>query len=217
MVESLKRAGVDSRKRGDQTEFKVNKLETPWIHIRHHPETNCYLWRDIVYNFISKAMPTDKKFIHSGCQRCYKVVVKPRTYRELLSFDSGMHAMDMPSKIGIDRRMYIKGALYGAYFYARGLEDARRIAEKLKMGTEGHIKRGCTEMEIDHGPSDKWEVKDFQPELEYCAEKMIFSPKQPEQTEKQKDEIRLKWRAFAYKFDPTYAGKELFPKTVTYE
>jgi len=141
------------------------------------------------------------------------VVLKPKTYLELLKLDVVMHTARLPSKLGIERRPIIKG-LYGAYFYHRGIELALELRDKHFDNT-AIVKRGCTEMERKHGRSDKWEVQSWQPKLEYYLDEMIYSHKQPDQSDAEKNKIRDKWKKFAWKFDPTFEG-ELYPEIVLY-
>jgi hypothetical protein len=189
-----------------KTRFAPTETDTPWVYVKFLPDSNCYLWAGVT-QFI------EKPFIHTGCQNCYKVVIKPQTFNEFWRWEGILEEMGRPSKLGIETRAYVKG-LYGVYFYCRGLEEAREVQKNFPNSSR--IKRGCTELENRFGPSDKWEVQSFQLELEYHLEKMVYSHKQPDQTKKEKAVVREKWKRFAWKYDPTYTGKEFYPETVEY-
>ena len=242
MVDRADHAGIPVTKRQDQIEFgkpqsrlgykialPLIDLDTPWVHINHLHENKCLLWRDVIYNGLVRKLKKSLQFVPSGCQECYKVVVRPETYEDMLKLEEAMTEKGWPSKIGIERRPFV-GALYGAYFYNRGLgAGKKRFAEVWEMlkdpkieprvrpdahlyGPEYanqdnvYLKRGCTEMEMEQGPSDKWRLSIFQTQVEPLIEKLIYTPEQPDQTEDEKAAIRKKWAQFAWKWDRSYSG-----------
>ena len=181
----------------------------------------------MIYNGLVRKLKKPLQFVPSGCQECYKVVVRPETYEDMLKLEEAMQTRGWPSKIGIERRPFVP-ALYGAYFYNRGLEagierheevlDA--IIHSLPPGRMArmqiYLKRGCTEMEMEQGPSDKWKVSIFQTQVEPLIEKLIYSPEQPDQTDEEKAAIRKKWAAFAWKWDRSYIGPSFQKECVRY-
>lgn len=99
----------------------------PWMFARLPPLeiANCMLWKGIIFDiFCVNFLHKEDRFIPQGCQNCHKVVVKPRTYKELLDLRKLQVELDYPSKCGIEERSFSKG-LYGGYFYCGGIEDGR--------------------------------------------------------------------------------------------
>jgi hypothetical protein len=198
-------------------------FDSPWIHINNLKENKCLLWRDIIYNGISKHMRRSRQFVHTGCQNCYKVVAKPQTYSDLHLLEEAMTAANWPSKIGIEKRPHVKG-LYGAYFYNRGLKEGQKrlldVKELVRNTLGDHInvylKRGCTEMELDQGQSNKWKVLAYQLEIERLMDELIYIPEQKLQSEEEKVKVRKGWEQFAWKFDLTYEGEDKIKACVNY-
>jgi len=238
MVDNADRAGLEVTKREDQLEFgkiefPVEQHDSPWIHINHLKENKCLLWRDVIYNGLVRKLKKSLQFVPLGCQECYKVVVRPQGYEDMLRLEGVMAGKGWPSKIGIERRPFVP-ALYGAYFYNRGLESGvNRLGYVRAMlidleyvwlrdyGTlilpfKSYLKRGCTEMEMEQGPSDKWRVTALQPQIEELMTKLIYTPEQPDQTDDEKAEIRKKWAKFAWKYDPSYTGPSFQKDCVRY-
>lgn len=133
-------------------------VQSPWKFQSVLPGRKCNLWHDIYFN----------KYGHQakGCFNCWKVVVKPKTLKELMQMASLQKKLGLPSKCGIDRREFTD-CLYSGYWYCPlegGLDEARKLYKTVKKevrkqvhGMDIFLKRGCTEMELRRGPSDKWE------------------------------------------------------------
>jgi hypothetical protein len=147
-------------------------------------------------------------------------VVKPRTLDELIELERVMLELGYPGKCGCETRTYVQG-LYGGYFYNRGLEEGIARCEEVRNRVDPEIpvylKRGCTEFEINHGPSDKWEVTDAQREIEGEIDKQIYiSPIPAPQTPEDVARVYGLWRTLAWKFDDTFDGGDVFSPCVTY-
>lgn len=93
--------------------------------------------------------------IHSGCLNCWKVVVRPRTIKELLQLYNLQVDMNVDCKCGLeDGRAYVSGC-YGGYFYCKGKEEGLQRKLQVKKEVERQIsktlpvilKKGCTEFE----------------------------------------------------------------------
>ena len=127
------------------------------------------------------------KSVHSVCMDCYKVSVVPESlehvhkiadWQQLVLADQGW-----ASKVGMEKRPYTFRR-WGAYFYCRGLEQAKRrykivrkwVDENLGEDIGVYIKRGCTEFETVIGPSDKWEMIPGQRELEIEGREVFDMP-----------------------------------------
>lgn len=134
---------------------------SPWVHTpaSAHQEIHnkCGRYQEIFAGKIG--------CIHSTCLDCYKVVVKPKTVKQLFELCDYQWDINLPSKCGIERRPFVP-RLYGGYFYNRGLEMGRECHALVEKGVHSLIskdievilKRGCTEFEIKYGPSDKWKM-----------------------------------------------------------
>lgn len=187
-------------------------------------EKPCNLWMSFTYRLLARNLLQKKDwFIPQGCQECYKVVVRPRTYRELLDLEAMMLEIETNCKCGIEERPYTRG-IYGAYFYNTGLQEGIERYEKIRDAVDVYIspdvqvflKRGCTEYERDHGPSDKWVVTDLQVEIENDIAENVTMPIHPNDSEERIEQIHDKWRRFAWKYDPKFDGEPVYPDYVKY-
>ena len=133
-------------------------VQCPWKFQNMLQDRKCNLWHDIYFN----------KYGHQakGCFNCWKIVVKPKSLKELMQMVSLQKKLDLPSKCGIDKRNYTD-CLYSGYWYCPlegGLDEARKLYKTVKKEVRKKVhdmsiilKRGCTEMELRKGPSDSWE------------------------------------------------------------
>lgn len=194
--------------------------ETPWVHIRQDPQKNCGLWHQVWFNQYG--------IIPSYCQACWKVVVRPTTLTEMFFLYELMVEIDVPSKIGIERR-YSVPALYGAYFYNNSKEEGLACYQYLKELVHTRIgahvkvilKRGCTEIEHKFGDSTKWEVTEQQKQLERRLEDLFADqPRIHTQSVELIRHIMANWVRFAFaQGDPTakeFSSKPMYPPYVTY-
>lgn len=194
---------------------------TPWIHQKIARNRNCGL-----YHIYFEAF----KFIHSVCQDCWKVVVRPRTLMELHRLLEMQKVMGLPSKCGIERRDSVFG-LYGGYFYNDSLAQGLDCMDLVRVNVDSNIssdvpiflKKGCTEFELEIGPSDEWEVSDEQKEMEYLLMDIVDNDiSKSVQPDHLKDSVFRTWIHWAYQNgDLTYKeytdGEPLFRPYVTYE
>lgn len=193
---------------------------SPWIHTKLARNRNCGLWHMYHQAF---------GFIHSTCQECWKVVVRPRNLVELHKLLDLEKLLDLPSKCGIEKRETVCG-LYGGYFYNDSLEQGRECYKIVRENVSHNIspdvvvilKRGCTEFELEGEPSDTWEVSQEQKDLEYLlldlVDQDVTAVPQPEHV---KQTVFRSWIHWAYaNGDLTYAvytgGTPLFKPYVTY-
>lgn len=82
----------------------------PWI--TQNLDFDCYLWNSIFFKTVAK-----QKMVHTHCQTCFKVVVAPRTFTELLRLEEYQQDCGLRCKCGIETREYV-GRAYGGYFYS---------------------------------------------------------------------------------------------------
>jgi len=178
---------------------RVMAPNVPWIFIKPAPWANCDLWHQVYF----KQLGT----IHSACFECFKVVLRPRTVKELFRLYNVMQDLNLPSKCGVELRDYV-GELYGAYFYCQGLEHGKEVFGIVKEALDKNmepglpiiLKRGCTEFELLHGDSRQYEQKDRDKHVEKMLEENsdipIIAFEQPEII---KTFIKRMWLAWAYK------------------
>lgn len=138
-----------------------------WLFFGYHTALrDCFLWNQIMFECFDHLVPEFCKL------RCYKVVVKVRNFLEAIQFYNAVLAgpqhygdlMPIQGKVGIDERDYTDGH-FNAFIYADGLEDAlrkylyirRMVDEQMVDGRNIGVivKRSCTEMEREHGSTDK--------------------------------------------------------------
>jgi len=209
-------------------------LDTPWVHHGHLDKNNC-VFGQLVFNTISRKISQHfadmRPFVPSGCQNCYKVVVRPQNLIQLFALDDLQTNFGHPCKAGIELRPSVEG-LYGGYFYNQGLEDGKACYVRVRAAIDANphlgpevpviLKRGCTEMEHETGPSDKWEVSEEQVIIENLVrEWVVLAPDLDAQPEPIVWRTKRKWIEFARQNgDKTYkkftGGKLIVPGYVTY-
>jgi hypothetical protein len=190
---------------------------SPWVHIRIAGNRDCFLWKDVMFPAYN--------FVPSGCQSCWKTVVRPSTLEQLMGLYEIQKKLDLPSKCGIELREYVHG-LYGGYFYADSLEEGREqyriVREAVPAEIPVILKRACTEYEMKIGPSNKWEVTEYQKKIErYISDIFVSDVKRIPQPEFLVENVMKKWVRWAYAHgDPTYklytGAMKLYPDYVTY-
>ncbi len=148
--------------------------DTPWLHTRLAEDRHCKVWE--IYFRLYGLLPRN-------CQRCFKVVVRLKTLRDLMKMREVQKELNYYSKCGLEIREFVP-ALYGAYWYCPidgGLEGARQryrevqaaVRESFGPDTPVILKRGCTEMELTKGPSDRWVYTAADRKLEDRLDKMF--------------------------------------------
>ena len=179
-----------------------------WIYA-HYASHNCTFLNTFLYGLISQNLPPDQRFIPTECLDCYKVVVRPESLEDLYRLKDIQKEMDYPSKCGIEKRTAVD-ALYGGYWYCMGLEHGLEMLDIVNFGLSGtnmkpFLKRGCTEFEAEHGPSDQWQEKPGQKAIEDEAISRIhFDNFKYPQTESDKRRIMSEWARWATDLGPVY-------------
>ncbi len=185
-----------------------------WHHVVRAKNKDCGIWHMIV-TFV-------KPFVPSKCQECWKVVVRPKTLKELFKLLEVQKKLGIPSKCGIERREIVCG-LYGGYFYNDSLEEGKECYRKVSKVVDMPVilKRGCTEFELACGDSRNWSLGNS--EIEGLVEKYVI--KYDEDFQEQPldviGNIHQKWVEWAYQNgDETYKeftrGKSLYEPPATY-
>lgn len=127
---------------------------SPWLYVKRAKNRQCALW----WRAFSGC-----GILHPFCaERCWKVVVRPRTVKELfilLAIEKDLSAtLGLPCKCGIEQRKYT-AALYGGYFYADSKAEGKEVYQEVRNRVSAEIgsyaavilKQGCTEIEMRRG------------------------------------------------------------------
>jgi hypothetical protein len=179
--------------------FKVVDPKTPWIFVRPRPFNQCQIWHHILFERLGVFPPQ--------CLDCYKVVVKPRNFKEtIMLLELQTMYSERFCKVGFEERMYTFGS-WGGYFYCRGLEEGQEVYEEVrKMVSEFispdvdvYLKRGCTEFEMKFGPSDKWEVPPESIIWQDLVDRFVDHPKFQGQPGLLRQAVLVRWATEAYK------------------
>jgi len=196
-----------------------------WVYILKDDRFKCPLWSNIYFDLFKFQMGAPP----SGCQSCWKTVVRPRTLRELFKMKDIQAQLDVHSKCGIHLSKDMFG-LYQAVFYKRSLEEAleqyseiRKIVdEKIGEDCSVIVKRGCTKMEKIFPNTKEWEVSPRQQNIENALDTLIeFENTLTPQNKLINDATMQMWIEEAYKIgDETYRnftnGKDIGVVNVTY-
>lgn len=215
----------------DVDDKKIHKIpaievDANWIYVNPNPELLCMEYHAIVRGF---------RFIPTKCLDCYKVVVMPRSFHELvLLYELELEMVrENPRcwcKLGTEERTYVPRD-YGGYFYNRGLESGKTryktvrqaVSEKISPDVDVILKRYCTEFEMQFGPSDKYEQPKGAKEIEkYFWQNIDVMTGARTQPEFICHHTIQKWMDFAWgRGDKTVmlynGGKPLVPPPVTYQ
>lgn len=186
----------------------------PWHYINNDPEraTKC-----------KKLMIIDKalNFKPSFCRdSCWKVVVNPRTLRELyqlreVQLDMVKTDPECWCKCGIEMRPTNAGVLYGGYFYTNskeaGLERWQEVVDLVDVGIPVILKRHCTEMELKHGDPEGYVVPLDADEQERMFFTMIDTTEvdEHEQPEWALLQVEQNWISFGWKYGSPEDRKQI--------
>lgn len=196
---------------------------TPWCHVSSSWDKHCAMDHNIIFN--------NWNIIHPRCLECWKVVVTPRTFHELMLLEQLENQLGFDSKCGIEMRDYAP-KFYGGYFYTSSLDAGRARWKEVKDAVSEYIspevgdgvilKRGCTEYEMVKGPSLYWTVTPQEQKVLDIIEAFVdVKLGHGEQSTMLKRNVHLKWLLWAHFIgDMTYkdynGGQSLFPGYVKY-
>jgi len=197
----LERGWYISTKDGKVKCINTITWDTPWIYVNPSPDASC------TFNV---NLSETAGFVPKYCRNCFKVVIRPQTVAQLVRLKELMEEtfteMGLYCKCGIEKRIYVNGN-YGGYNYNQGLEQGkdsyaaiRKIIDKeLGADVDVILKRGCTEMELNFGPSKDYIVPDWADELEEKIMEAVELPtKNPPMPKYLQDHIIRKWLEFAW-------------------
>ena len=136
-------------------------------------ETKCLMRWCVIFDQL-RLMPI-------GCLRCWKIVAKLPDACVTEQAWKAMKAEGLPGKAGLDVRSFTSGK-FALFIYCDSPQDALNkwwrsgpIFESLGI-TDQILKRGCTEMEMIFGPSNRWKSGPGQDKLEKYLGKMLKLP-----------------------------------------
>jgi len=200
------------------------EVATPWIHPVPGHDKDCGLWHSIMFD--------EYHILPSPCMECWKVVVFPRTLKELFELTEFQFGCGRPCKCGIDVRSYTS-KLYSGYFYNNSVEEGMECYHWLRkemtdLFDEDFLviyKRGCTEFELTFGPSNQWVIPEGQLDLEAEIFKLFnryVTHNPPKQPSVMLPSIKLRWIQWAWQnADDTYKlytnGEPLHRPPYTYQ
>ena len=205
--------------------------DVPWHFVVQKGNLNCQLWSKVMFSVIFKNAPVSltkgKTWVPTGCQGCYKVVARPKTIKQLFATVELQKRLGLHAKCGLEHRAHVFG-LYGAYWYNRGLEQGKEcykivrkaIDEDSLLGPDVDVilKRGCTEMEMAVGPSDKYEITQEQLMLENlvyeCFNMDVVNRKQSPMAV---DYVHARWIEYAYQWGDETVFEFLDPNFPIYK
>jgi len=197
-------------------------VDTPWHHVEHLRSKKCGLDHNCKFTAFGYVPPR--------CLECWKVVVSPRTLKELFLLLDVEKSLGRPSKCGIELRYYTP-RLYGGYFYNNSLDEGRECYEVVRKAVDEHIspdvgvilKRACTEYEMILGPSPGWTMTKKQHEIDEQIETLVdtYTPNNKGQTPECLAQVHTHWIEWAWKHqDKTVAeylgDTDLYPHCVYY-
>ena len=206
-----------------QKGWGILQNNTPWVHSKSAPTKHCSLDHNIIFN--------NWGIIHPRCLECWKVVVCPRNFEELLKLEHLQYELGYDSKCGIELRDYTPRH-YGGYFYNGSLDEGREkykivkdaVAENIspEMAATTILKRGCTEYELMAGPSLYWNINKQQEKILEVIESFVdVKLGHGEQSLQLKRNVYMKWVLWAHSngdmsYVPYNGGNKLFPGYVAY-
>lgn len=195
---------------------------TPWIFRKGDPDRNCNLWHKVMFQGFD--------IIPRGCLKCWKVVVGPRTLKELFQLMYLQARQPYISKCGIEKREYVNRD-YGGYYYNNSKEEGLEKLDIVREAVHSQIspdikvvlKRYCSEFEIKLGPSEDYEPTSEDLEWEKLVEAAFNFPKSDiNQPDFVKAHVHQSWIEDAWKrrepgVEEFNNGEPIVPMLTTYE
>ena len=146
-----------------------------WVFSKRCGERDCDRWMKLYF--------AKYRIVPRGCFNCWKVVVRPRTLKELFEIRKLQVELGFPGKCGVDNRPASKRkGEYAAFWYCPfggGVEGAREhhkviereVHKAVGFQTPVILKRACTEMEDAAGETCNW----VYPERQHILEDLLDS------------------------------------------
>jgi type IV secretory pathway VirB4 component len=167
----MKKRSLEIKDNGKIAIRFINVLHAPWIYISQGRFKYCSIWQ-LWEEWFPKW--EGEFYVPSGCQKCWKVVIRPQTVFELFQLYEILHSSHLPSKCGEDVRPWTKER-WGGFIYADSQEQGheyKNLIEPIVRQMVGghvadtiHLKRGCTEYDRKQN-SNEWFLTPAQEKLE---------------------------------------------------
>lgn len=210
------------------SQFSYVDHDLPWIMVNNDGTRECDFYKDVdkLYNIIPPP-----------CMCCWKVVVQPRTLKQLfqlLEIEIEMSKSDPYCfcKCGIELRPDVERN-YGGYFYCNDLNQGLMRLEQVRENVHKIIapdvpvilKRACTELERKYGPSNKWDdlvTPEWKATWEMLERTFRLTKKFTKQPTLIQKHVIMKWIAHATSIaDPSIPelnnGNKIYPGYITYD
>lgn len=143
-----------------------SQTRTPWLIHKGVVGHQCHIFHSVYHGMFGCIPKTCFKHCWkmTACNKGIKDdVVQQLTMKEVMEIEELQKYLDLPSKCGMDRRVYTPN-IWGAYWYFPNLEMAQNHYNQIRgcmnlinPDIDVNIKRSCTEFELALGPSDKWD------------------------------------------------------------
>jgi len=198
--------------------------DTPWIHTNQGQSKRCGMDHQICFNQF--------RIIPPKCLECWKTVVTPTSFDQLMQLREIQKGFNFPCKCGIEVRDYTP-KFYGGYHYADSLDEGLEMCEVVREAVRGELgdevadnvllKRGCTEYEFVKGPSPSWHMNRREEKVLSLIEHYIdYESTNVEQSKEAKHHVLSKWFLWAHangdmSYKPYNGGESLFPDYVRYD
>jgi hypothetical protein len=206
---------------------------SPWHHINYVVGRECYYLNSQLFGIISARTPAGQ-FVPRKCQQCWKIVIRPKTLKQLFVLEGLLLQLAWPSKCGTERRSYtpLSKYRYGGYIYSDSVDEGLTRLDIIRGHLKSHpelndvecyLKRACTEMELAFPDSTTWTISDEQNRVEDLLDKMlIFNVPYSKSGKHMIDKVHMGWIEWAAEIgDETYLeytdGERLYPECVRYE
>ena len=152
---------------------------------------------------------------------CWKIVCRPKNLDELFELDDLQAKMELPCKCGVEIRENetYKGIYLGFWYcplgdlaHARELykDVKRKVRGALSLDTPVVLKRGCTEMENDFGPSHLWK---YTPKTRFMEDLLdstiVVVQERPPQPTVVKVHVHGFWIHYAHRMGDKTAAKHI--------
>ena len=201
---------------------------SPWLHSGSKKHLDCSFSMGFLFDHAY-----GESQVPYGCRECFKVVVVPRTLKELMALREFQQTFDSNSKCGTEVDRPSTQNIYSGFFYCITLEEARSVYREVRkamdedprLGPEVpmRIKRGCTEYELACGPADQYTFPEALPEIEdYLKTRFRRTKGAPRDKALIKFETLARWIQTAFRIgDNSYLeftrGKRLYPQLVAFD
>lgn len=182
-----------------RSRIRARMIDNHWIYTKHAPDRLCGKWMRIYWD--------QYRLLAKGCMGCWKISLGLSTLKQALVLRKIQKDMDLPSKVGMDKRFYTRTP-FSAHWYcpiSGGLDGARElyqvVKERVFKELDGEVpiilKRGCTELEIGMGPSDCWIRPNEAEDLEELLDRTFEDPPpQYPTTSVEKVHIYCEWKRY---------------------